>query len=558
MSLAPSLGSLDEGKPGPGRRRRSLAPSSSKANIASGKAKEAVTKRRSLAAPIKKDLTTPKKRSKKVPVVDVVEENDEEEFIFDPTPSRTITPAKTKSKAAQSPKKETTKIEAVKVGNFYSSSPGPIKKKEPQVSLTVSPKKASVQASPTKKFSKNSSRILTEEDIEARLMAEFDSPPPEARIQPKTFETDIPEEKLKPRRREVMIKSPVVKAAKKIEKKSKIPVKSPPMTPIKGTFVPQILPVGSPIIKSILGEIKKVEVRLSPHRIKEDPNVIFSLLEEQHDNKDRVQRVVQTLVSRSQEKRAKTRKSFEKKEKPKEPEPSTPLEKKPKKKIVSGTIVPPVENTVHTPKSTNVNRIKKESKQTSAKTTKTTKSSETPKSKKVSAPSKLNVSVTSSSSTVSDTAALAKKKVGQVKMGTEEVLTKKTTTKMDKENATPKGTKRPLEKTPTPSNKKLRTAEPTPKVTPKLATPKSQKEKPKLSEAKKKTSKATLLKSGGKKTTPGGREPLSAVKKPLKRLNKAAAVTPAQVYRYCLPVTIVFQNNTFETFANLLERKTSR
>ena len=558
MSLAPSLASLDEGKPGPGRRRRSLAPSSSKANIASGKAKEAVTKRRSLAAPIKKDLTTPKKRSKKVPVVGVVEENDEEEFIFDPTPSRTITPAKTKSKAAQSPKKETTKIEAVKVGNFYSSSPGPIKKKEPQVSLTVSPKKASVQSSPTKKFSKNSSRILTEEDIEARLMAEFDSPPPEARIQPKTFETDIPEEKLKPRRREVMIKSPVVKAAKKIEKKSKIPVKSPPMTPIKGTFVPQILPVGSPIIKSILGEIKKVEVRLSPHRIKEDPNVIFSLLEEQHDNKDRVQRVVQTLVSRSQEKRAKTRKSFEKKEKPKEAEPSTPLEKKPKKKIVSGTIVPPVEKTVHTPKSTNVNRLKKESIQTSAKTTKTTKSSQTPKSQKVSAPSKLNVSVTSSSSTVSDTAALAKKKVEQVKMGTEEVLTKKTTSKMDKENATPKGTKRPLEKTPTPSNKKLRTAEPTPKVTPKLATPKSQKEKPKLSEARKKTGKATLLKSGGKKTTPGGREPLSAVKKPLKRLNKAAAVTPAQVYRYCLPVTIVFQNNTFETFANLLERKTSR
>ena len=120
-----------------------MAPTSSKANIASGKAKEAVTKRRSLAAPIMKDLTTPKKRSKKVPVVDVVEENDEEEFIFDPTPSRTITPAKKKSKAAQSPKKETTKIEAVKVGNFYSSSPGPIKKKEPQVSLTVSPKKAS-------------------------------------------------------------------------------------------------------------------------------------------------------------------------------------------------------------------------------------------------------------------------------------------------------------------------------------------------------------------------------------------------------------------------------
>merc|ERR1719412_1354200 len=132
-----------------------------------------------------------------------------------------------------------------------------------------------------------------------------------------------------------MIKSPVVKAAKKIEKKSKIPVKSPPMTPIKGTFVPQILPVSSPIIKSILSEIKKVEVRLSPYRIKEDPNVIFSLLEEEHTNKDRVRCVVQTLVSRSQEKRAKTRKSFEKKAKPAEAV-TTPLNKPLTKKSVSG------------------------------------------------------------------------------------------------------------------------------------------------------------------------------------------------------------------------------
>merc|ERR550525_702276 len=44
---------------------------------------------------------------------------------------------------------------------------------------------------------------------------------------------------------------------------------------------------------------------------------------------------------------------------------------------------------------------------------------------------------------------------------------------------------------------------------------------------KKKSSRVTPLRI--KKSTPGPKDPLSAVKKPLKRLNKAAAVTPAQV-----------------------------
>jgi len=545
MSLAPSLGKVEEISSGRGR-RRSMAP-----NASSGKAKElsvkakATTKRRSLAVPVKKDLATPKRRSKKAPVV-VVEEAEEEspEFIFDPRPSRTITPVNVKTmKAVQSPVKaaqesSTPKREAVKVSNFYSSSPGlGLKKKGSQLQLTGSPKKtSSVQASPTKKFSKNSSRILTEEDIEARLMAEFDSPPAEARIQPKTFETDIPTEKVKPRRREVMIKSPVVKAAKK-EKKSRIPIKSPPMTPIKNTFVPQILPAGSPVINSILAEIKKVEVRLSPHRIKEDPNVIFSMLEEEHANKDRVKRVVQALVSKSQEKRAKTRKSFEKTVKPAEADKMvTPLNKPLTKKTVSGTIVPPVEKTVQTPKSAKVGRPKKEAQQTKIETSKTAptpKSSQTPKMKKVSTPSKLNVSVNSQTSTVNDTAVLMKKTDEKVKLEAEQTKAKKS----EKENTKPKeetrGTKRPLETTPMPSNKKLRVEKPFPKVksaTPKAATPASKMTpKTNLSGMKKKTPRVTPMRSGIKKSTPGPKDPLSAVKKPLKRLTKAAAVTPAQV-----------------------------
>ena len=544
MSLAPGLKKVEELASGRGR-RKSMAPNASSAKEVkdpSIKAK-ATTKRRSLAVPVKKDLATPKRRSKKAPVV--VEETEQEspEFIFDPRPSRTITPAKT-LKAAPSPVKKVQEStsKAVKASKFYSSSPGLGLKKGSQLQVTGSPKKTPVQASPTKKFSKNSSRILTEEDIEARLMAEFDSPPAEARIQPKTFETDIPTEKVKPRRREVMIKSPVVKAAKK-EKKSRIPIKSPPATPTKSTFVPQILPVGSPVINSILSEIKKVEVRLSPYRIKEDPNVIFSLLEEEHTNKDRVRCVVQTLVSRSQEKRAKTRKSFEKKAKPAEAV-TTPLNKPLKKKSVSGTIIPPVEKNVQTPKSAKMGKPKKETLQTKAATNKTVptpKSLKTPKMAKGSV-SKLNVSVNSQTSTVSDTAVLTKKTDEKMKLEARQTIEKKTTKKSEKENSKPmeetRGTKRPLETTPMLSNKKLRTVEPSPKlksVTPTVATtPSSEKVTPKTSVSgmKKKSSRVTLTRVTPlriKKSTPVPKDPLSAVKKPLKRLNKAAAVTPAQV-----------------------------
>jgi len=537
MSLAPSLGKVEEIGSGRGR-RKSMAPSAASGKELPAKAK-ATTKRRSLAVPpVKKGLATPKRRSKKAPVV--VEEAEEEspEFIFDPRPSRTITPAKT-LKALQSPVKAaqqpTPKREAVKVSKFYSSSPGVGLNKGSQLQPTGSPKKTPVQGSPTKKFSKNSSRILTEEDIEARLMAEFDSPPEAARIQPKTFETDIPTEKVKPRRREVMIKSPVVKAAKK-EKKSRIPIKSPPMTPIKNTFVPQILPVGSPVINSILAEIKKVEVRLSPHRIKEDPNVIFSMLEEEHASTDRVKRVVQALLSRSQEKRAKTRKSFEKSVKPAEADKTPkPVSSPVNKKTVSGTIVPPVEKPVQTPKSAKVGRPKKEVKET--KTAPTPKSSQTAKKTKVSAASKLNVSVNSQTPTVRDAAVLTKKKDEKAKEDGEEAEEKKTGKKSGKENSKPKeearGTKRALETTPIPSNKKQRIEEPSPTVksaTPKAATPAS-KETPKtnLSGMKKKTGRVTPMRNGVKKSTPGLKDPLSAVKKPLKRLTKAAAVTPAQV-----------------------------
>ena len=46
------------------------------------------------------------------------------------------------------------------------------------------------------------------------------------------------------------------------------------------------LPPGNPFVDSIFKNIKKVEVRLTPMKMKEDPNVIFGLLERLNANKD--------------------------------------------------------------------------------------------------------------------------------------------------------------------------------------------------------------------------------------------------------------------------------
>jgi hypothetical protein len=344
----------------PARKRMSLAPSMVKV-----KEEPKTSSRRQSMGPAvlaKKIPSTPKKTAKKSVAKTIVEE-DSDEFIFDPTPSRGITPSKKKISGPPSKIKAsgTPSIGGITPGSFYSSPKKSILKgtvANPLVA-SVSPQKSCVQSSPTKKFSKttkntltdedieeslmvskalakgtktpkiqkaslqvspskkvstNANRTLTEKDIEASLMAEFDNKTPTgAKIPPKTFETTMPTDKKKPRRREVAIKSPVVQAfnAKAVGLSSRIPIKSPPTTPLKGLFVPQILPVGSPIISSILKEIRKVEIRLTPLRIKEDPNVIFSLLESEHMHKNRVQKVVDTLVAKYKEEKPKTRKSLD-------------------------------------------------------------------------------------------------------------------------------------------------------------------------------------------------------------------------------------------------------
>ena len=118
-----------------------------------------------------------------------------------------------------------------------------------------------------------------------------------------------------------MVKAPV---------KSKIPVKSPPSAskttarrsrrvsgdPVslkedkkpaskarRQTMLPAIKEAKSPAKKTpkspvdVIKDVKKVEIRLKRLKLKEDPNLIFSMLEDTPDKKDRVTVVVQQIVN---------------------------------------------------------------------------------------------------------------------------------------------------------------------------------------------------------------------------------------------------------------------
>merc|ERR1712106_1298063 len=54
-------------------------------------------------------------------------------------------------------------------------------------------------------------------------------------------------------------------------------------------------------------DIKKVEIRLTPLKIKEDPNVIFDMMEENQASKFRVQKVVEEIVKMQKEASPQTR-----------------------------------------------------------------------------------------------------------------------------------------------------------------------------------------------------------------------------------------------------------
>jgi len=545
-SLAPALAGVQELPPKTSSRRRSLAPLVMPPKPAG--------RRRSVAPEPPRKPVARKTVVRKAAREEA--EEDTEEFIFDPRPSRGLTPGKAAALA-----------QGIQPGSFYSSPARPVPALAAAASLPPSPTKSSVTASPTKRFSKTTTRVLTEDDITASLMAEFDQTPTDAKKPVKTFETAIPAEKVKPRRREVLIKSPVVLKAFKTHSPKKTPVKK-----TKASKLPVKSPPSTPVVSSLLKEIRQVEVRLTPHRIKEDPNVIFSMLEAEHTSEDRVDRVVKALVAKSAEKKPKTRNiSME-----------TP---KLVTKTVKKTIVPPVETpkaedevkeVAATPrgrgrppkaKAAKTPTVTKKTLKTPVaekmvfktapktpvaekKTAKTPVAEKKTEKKTVKAP--VVVKKASKTPVVEKKAPktpviekkapktpvvekkpakspLPAKKVGKTpktakKSSTVNVSVDKSTPKVkdvmrkeaevEKENLSPevevRGTKRPLDASTTPASKRMKPSEPSPKPAKKAKTP--------------------LVARYKQRGTPRAQDPLSALKKPLKRLGgKASAVTPAQV-----------------------------
>ena len=179
--------------------------------------------------------------------------------------------------------------------------------------------KSVMAESPTKKFSKSTKNILTEEDILSKL----DTSP--------VLKSNVKETKTTKK----VTSSKVVKPPAK----SKIPIKSPPSAskstvrrsrrvsgdpvslkeekkPVKArrqTMLPAIAEAKSPAKKApkspvdVIKDVKKVEIRLKQLKLKEDPNLIFSLLEDTPDKKDRVTTVVQHIVNQKLEESPVTR-----------------------------------------------------------------------------------------------------------------------------------------------------------------------------------------------------------------------------------------------------------
>ena len=170
--------------------------------------------------------------------------------------------------------------------------------------------------SPTKKFSKSTKNILNDEDILSKL--DTSDPVKETKTSKKVTSSSV-------------VKAPV---------KSKIPIKSPPSAtkttarrsrrvsgdpvslkeekkPVskarRQTMLPAIAEAKSPTKTApkspvdVIKDVKKVEIRLKQLKLKEDPNLIFSMLEDTPDKKDRVTTVVQQIVNNKLEESPVTR-----------------------------------------------------------------------------------------------------------------------------------------------------------------------------------------------------------------------------------------------------------
>ena len=159
--------------------------------------------------------------------------------------------------------------------------------------------------SPTKKFSKSTKNILNDEDILSKL----DTSDPKPRTSRRSSTSKV-------------VKAPPVT-------KSKLPVQSPPPgskptvrrsrrvsgDPLslksvgtktvtktrRQTMLPAVAEVKSPAKTpkspvDVIKDVKKVEIRLKQLKLKEDPNLIFSMLEDSPDKKERISAVVEQII----------------------------------------------------------------------------------------------------------------------------------------------------------------------------------------------------------------------------------------------------------------------
>jgi len=462
-------------------------------------------------------------------------------------------------------------------GEFYASPAKPkVSKKTTvsQMSPTKSVSAASLSVSPTKKFSKSANKTLTESEILENLDqdesdVEFDNKTLDNAVK-ESSKKNIPAKTNADKKSKIPVKSPPAKAAKTkpVKEKAKEPTAKGgkiKKTPIKKTSklasiakpdlkTPQKvekialkdLPPGSPLLDSIFKDIKKVEIRLTPMKIKEDPNVIFDLLEEHQQSKFRVQKVVDEIVKMKKEASPKTRLNTSNDE-------STSV-------------------SVNEPVNEAEKSIKKPASQLKA-NSKSSKKKDTKKAdlKKTGASPTLNkraktAAVKKSHGTAKNTEVDNKQKKKKAKdVKTEDVKPKpvnKNTKIQDKKVLMPAktGVKRALETKATPvQNKRIKLEKETPK-TPKpveisvkkqtktpatakkqLKTPKPEIKSEPITPATpevtpvmvKSVTKASAQKSGSKKTPKlmaqyKQKTPIGSLKKPLKRLSVAKS-TPAQV-----------------------------
>ena len=218
----------------------------------------------------------------------------------------------------------------------------PVTKKRRQTMLPTlsevkgSPSKQSVAVSPTKKFSKGSSKVLVEEDILSML----DSADSKNEVKPKTARTSSSKVVSKPKspaKSRIPIKSPPSAAKKQTQaavRRSRrvsgdaatLPPVAKPSSKRRQSMLPainegkrsprkKISPVKkvpkSPVTVDVIKDVKKVEIRLKQMKIKEDPNLIYSLLEDSMDEEDRIAVVIDQILERKKENSPVTRKKKE-------------------------------------------------------------------------------------------------------------------------------------------------------------------------------------------------------------------------------------------------------